>query len=278
MKSRKLKWHYLLIHLAIILFLVISLSPLLIALSTSLKAPGDLSSPLNLFSDFSLESYKVAFEKMKFTSSFFNSLLTTGGSVIIIVLLASMAAYPLGRIDNKWSRFLYILFVSGLVIPGQMVVIPIAQVFNTLGIPSTRLTPMLMFITCSLPFSTFLYTGFMRSVPREIEESAYLDGANLFTRFFKIVFPLLAPATVSVVITQGIWIWNDYFYPLIFVSKQAEMSLPVTILNFLGDKENPAQWSVLFAACVLCAIPLVAVFGILQKHFISGISSGAVKG
>ena len=118
----------------------------------------------------------------------------------------------------------------------------------------------------------------MRTVPAEIEESAYLDGANLFTRFFKIVFPLLAPATVSVVITQGIWIWNDYFYPLIFVNKQSEMSLPVTMLNFLGDKENPAQWSILFAACILCAIPLILLFSILQKHFVSGISSGAVKG
>lgn len=266
------------IHFGILLFLIVSLSPLLIALSTSLKAPGDMSSPLELFSAFSLESYKKAFETMNFGTSFFNSLLTTIGSVVVVVLVASMAAYPLGRINSRLSKFLYILFISGLVIPGQMVVIPIAQVFTTLGIPSNRFTPMIMFITCSIPFSTFLYTGFMRSVPAEIEESAYLDGANLFTRFFKIVFPLLAPATVSVVITQGIWIWNDYFYPLIFVNKQSEMSLPVTMLNFLGDKENPAQWSVLFAACILCAIPLILLFSLLQKYFVGGISAGAVKG
>ncbi|WP_086347826.1 carbohydrate ABC transporter permease [Candidatus Enterococcus clewellii] len=266
------------IHGGIIAFLIITLAPLLIALSTSFKAPGDTSSPLELFSAFTLESYTTAFQKMNFGSSFFNSLITTLGSVFVVVLLASMAAYPLGRINGKLSKFLYILFISGLVIPGQMVVIPIAQVFSTLGIPSTRFTPMIMFITCSIPFSTFLYTGFMRTVPVEIEESAYLDGANLFTRFFRIVFPLLAPATVSVVITQGIWIWNDYFYPLIFVNKQSEMSLPVTMLNFLGDKENPAQWSILFAACILCAIPLILLFSLLQKYFVSGISAGAVKG
>lgn len=274
----KVKASKIFIHLGIILFLAISLAPLLIAVSTSLKVPGDTSSPLKLFSQFSLESYRVAFEQMNFATSFMNSIITTFGSVIIVVLVASMAAYPLGRIKSKLSRFLYILFISGLVIPGQMVVIPIAQVFSFLNIPSNRLTPMIMFITCSIPFSTFLYTGFVRSVPVEIEESAYLDGANLFTRFFKIVLPLLAPATVSVVITQGIWIWNDYFYPLIFVNKSAEMSLPVTMLNFLGDKENPAQWSILFAACILCAIPLVVVFSILQKQFVSGISAGAVKG
>ena len=266
------------VHIGLSLFLLVTLSPLAIALSTSLKSPGDTSSPLMLFSDISFESYRVAFEKMNFMTSFMNSLITTIGSVVIVVLLAAMAAYPLGRINSKLSKALYILFISGLVIPGQMVIIPIAQVFSTIGIPSNRFTPMIMFITCSIPFSTFLYTGFMRSVPPEIEESAYLDGSNLFTRFFRIVFPLLVPATVSVVITQGIWIWNDYFYPLIFVNKQAEMSLPVTMLNFLGDKENPAQWSVLFAACILCAIPLITLFSLLQKYFIGGISAGAVKG
>ncbi|MED4041192.1 carbohydrate ABC transporter permease [Niallia taxi] len=272
------KYEKVAIHSGIIVFLLVTLAPLAIALSTSFKPPGDTSSPLKMFTEFSFESYKTAFFTMNFGTSFLNSLITTFGSVFIIVLLASMAAYPLARMRGKLSKFLYILFIAGLVIPGQMVVIPIAQVFDTLNIPSNRFTPMIMFITCSIPFSVFLYTGFMKTVPVEIEESAYLDGANLFTRFFKIVFPLLSPATVSVVITQGIWIWNDYFYPLIFVSKQAEMSLPVTMLNFLGDKENPAQWSVLFAACILCAIPLIIAFALLQKHFVSGISSGAVKG
>ena len=272
------KYEKVAIHSGIIVFLLVTLAPLAIALSTSFKPPGDTSSPLKMFTEFSLESYKTAFFTMNFGTSFLNSLITTFGSVFIIVLLASMAAYPLARMKGKLSKFFYILFIAGLVIPGQMVVIPIAQVFDTLNIPSNRFTPMIMFITCSIPFSVFLYTGFMKTVPVEIEESAYLDGVNLFTRFFKIVFPLLSPATVSVVITQGIWIWNDYFYPLIFVSKQAEMSLPVTMLNFLGDKENPAQWSVLFAACILCAIPLIIAFALLQKHFVSGISSGAVKG
>lgn len=272
------KYEKVAIHSGIIVFLLVTLAPLAIALSTSFKQPGDTSSPLKMFTEFSFESYKTAFFTMNFGTSFLNSLITTFGSVFIIVILASMAAYPLARMRGKLSKFLYILFIAGLVIPGQMVVIPIAQVFDTLNIPSNRFTPMIMFITCSIPFSVFLYTGFMKTVPVEIEESAYLEGANLFTRFFKIVFPLLSPATVSVVITQGIWIWNDYFYPLIFVSKQAEMSLPVTMLNFLGDKENPAQWSVLFAACILCAIPLIIAFALLQKHFVSGISSGAVKG
>lgn len=189
-----------------------------------------------------------------------------------------MASYPIARIKTPISKGLYYFFIAGLVIPSQMVIVPIAQMFGSLHIPNTRFTPMIMFITCSLPFSTFLYTGFMKGVPVEIEESAYLDGAGLWTRFKAIVFPLLKPATVSVIITQGLWIWNDYFFPMVFISKSSQYSLPVGMIQFLGDRENPAQWNTLFAACVLCALPLIIVFALLQKQFINGIAAGAVKG
>jgi raffinose/stachyose/melibiose transport system permease protein len=118
----------------------------------------------------------------------------------------------------------------------------------------------------------------MKSVPIEIEEAAYLDGANLWTRFQRVVFPLLKPATISVIITQGLWIWNDYFFPMVFVSKRDQYSLPVGMIQFLGDRENPAQWNVLFAACILCALPLIMMFAVLQKQFVNGIAAGAVKG
>jgi raffinose/stachyose/melibiose transport system permease protein len=235
-------------------------------------------SPLVLFNEFTLTSYKIAFDKMGFLNALMNSLLTTGGSVFIIVIISTAAAYPISRIKHKFSRFLYFFFIAGLIIPSQMVIVPIAQTFGNLNIPNTRFTPMIMFVTCSLPFSVFLYTGFMKSVPIEIEEAAYLDGAGLFRRYATVVFPLLQPATVSVVITQGLWIWNDYFYPMVFVSKSEQYSLPVAMLRFLGDKENPAQWNILFAACVLCAIPLIIIFSVLQKQFINGIAAGAVKG
>jgi len=246
--------------------------------SSSFRIPENQTSPLYLFTQFSLESYKRAFVNMNYPQEFLNSLITTGGSVLVVVLFATMAAYPIGRIKAKPARFLYYFFISGLVIPSQMVIVPIAQTMSRMHIPNTRLTPMLMFITCSMPFSVFLYAGFMKSVPVEIEESAYLDGAGLWQRFSKVVFPLLKPATVSTVITQGLWIWNDYFYPMVFISKKDQYSLPVGMIQFLGDKENPAQWNVLFASCILCALPLIIIFMLLQKQFINGIAAGAVKG
>lgn len=267
-----------LLYAVIIIFCIIIISPLVIVFSSSLRTPENQVSPLNLFIEFSLESYKTAFQNMNYPMEFVNSFVTTAGSVLVIVVIATMAAYPIGRIKSKLARFMYFFFISGLIIPSQMVIVPIAQTLSRMGVPNTRFTPMLMFITCSLPFSVFLYSGFMKSVPVEIEESAYMDGASLLKRFTTVVFPLLKPATVSTVITQGLWIWNDYFYPMVFITRKEQYSLPVGMLQFLGDKENPAQWNILFAACVLCALPLIVIFMALQKQFINGIAAGAVKG
>ena len=250
-----------LIYLAIIVFCIIVIAPLVIVFSSSLRSPGNQASPLLLFSEFTLASYKQAFTNMNYPMELVNSVLTTAGSVLCVVIFATMAAYPIGRIKTKTAKFLYYFFISGLIIPSQMVIVPIAQTLNRLGIPNTRFTPMIMFITCSLPFSVFLFAGFMKGVPVEIEESAYIDGASLPKRFASVVFPLLQPAIVSCVI-----------------SKKAQYSLPVGMLQFLGDKENPAQWNILFAACVLCALPLIIVFLALQKQFVNGIAAGAVKG
>lgn len=266
------------VYLVLVLFCIVIMAPLIIVLSSSLREASNMKSPLILFSQFTLSSYVTAFRKMNYPMQFLNSFMTTGGSVLVIVCIATMAAYPITRIKRPLSKGLYYFFIAGLVIPAQMVIVPIAQMFGRLHIPNTRFTPMIMFITCSLPFATFLYAGFMKSVPVEIEESAYLDGASLWTRFSKIVFPLLKPATVSTIITQGLWIWNDYFFPMVFVSKSSQYSLPVGMIQFLGDRENPAQWNVLFAACILCALPLIIIFAVLQKQFINGIAAGAVKG
>ena len=267
-----------LLYVVIIAFCIIVISPLVIVFSSSLRSPDNQTTPLALFIEFTLASYKRAFSNMNYPMELINSIVTTAGSVFCIVIFATMAAYPIGRIKTKLARFLYFFFISGLIIPSQMVIVPIAQTLNRLNVPNTRFTPMLMFITCSLPFSVFLFSGFMKGVPVEIEEAAYIDGASLPRRFVTVVFPLLQPAIVSCVITQGLWIWNDYFYPMVFVSKKAQYSLPVGMLQFLGDKENPAQWNTLFAACVLCALPLILVFLTLQKQFVNGIAAGAVKG
>jgi raffinose/stachyose/melibiose transport system permease protein len=269
----------LLTHLAILVLVFINLIPLLIVLSSSLRSPRNMTNPLNWFNEFTLDSFQSAFTRMHFPTALWNSVVLTSVSVFFVVVLAAMAAYPIARIRSRFSKFLYVFFLSGLVIPGQMVLIPILQMIKGLGIPMNQYTPILLFITCSLPFSTFLYTGFIRSgVPEEIEEAAHIDGAGLFRRFWQIVFPLIMPVTVSVIITQGVWIWNDYFFNMVFITKSLDAPLPVAMLGFLGDQQNPAQWNVLFAACILCALPLLLAFLALQKYFVGGLTMGSVKG
>ena len=168
-----------LLYVVIILFCIIVISPLVIVFSSSLSTPENQTSPLALFIEFSGASYTRAFSNMNYPMELLNSIMTTGGSVLLIVVFATMAAYPIGRIKTKLARFLYFFFISGLIIPSQMVIVPIAQTLNRLGVPNTRFTPMIMFITCSLPFSVFLFSGFMKGVPVEIEESAFIDGATL---------------------------------------------------------------------------------------------------
>lgn len=266
-------------QILISVILLVNLLPLIIALSSSFRTVQNMTNPLNLFSEFSLDSYKVAFTKMHFIQALTNSLVLTVISVIAVVIFTSMAAYPIARINNRWSKFLYLFFLSGLVVPGQMVIIPIVQTMQDLHIPSTQYTPIIMFVTCSIPFSAFLYSGFIKSsVPVEVEESALIDGAGLLRRFWQIVFPLLIPVTVSVIITQGVWIWNDYFFNMIFISKAAHAPLPLAMLGFMGDQTNPTAWNVLFAACFLCALPLLLIFSFLQKFFIGGLTVGSVKG
>lgn len=266
-------------QLGVIVVVLVNLVPLIIALSTSLREPRNNSNPLNLFQDMSWASYAAAFERMRFPEALWNSVVLTGISVLFVVLFAAMASYPMARLRTRWSKFLYLFFLSGLVIPAQMVLIPVVQMINSLQLPTSSYTPILMFITCSLPFSTFLYTGFIRSgVPEEVEEAAHIDGAGLLRRFWTVVFPLLVPVTVSVIITQGVWIWNDYFFNMIFISRAADSPLPLAMLGFLGDQQNPTQWNVLFAACFLCALPLLVAFMFLQKYFVGGMTVGAVKG
>lgn len=266
------------LYTLLVLVCGIIVCPLVIVLSSSFREVDNMQSPLLLFRQFSLESYEQAFRRMNYPSALLNSVVTTVISVLCIILLAPMAAYPIARLKSKASRFFYFFFISGLIIPSQMVIVPVVQMIGRLHIPNTRFTPIIMFITCSLPFTIFLFTGFLKGVPQEIEEAAFMDGANLRQRFFKMVYPLLKPAIVSAAITQGLWIWNDYFYPMMFISKSSQFSLPVAMVQFLGDKENPAQWNILFAACVLCVLPLSLFFAVMQKQFIGGIAAGAVKG
>lgn len=267
------------ITVAIAIFFLVFLSPIVIALSGSFRELKDTSSYLNIFQSFSFESYRTAFEKMNYFRSLKNSVLITVISVTILLLVGSMAGYAIARLKGKMGPFFQIFFLAGMIVSAQMSIIPMYRIVNGIGIGNTIAAPICLYVTSALPFSIFLYTNFIKSgVPYALEESACIDGASVPYTFFRIVIPLTKPALVSIVITQGVPIWNDFFFGMLFLSSPEKKTLPLTMLNFIGDMENATQWNMLFAACFLSAIPILIIYVFLQRYFVSGLTVGAVKG
>lgn len=267
------------ITVLIALFFLVFLSPIIIALSGSFRELKDTSSYLNVFKTFSLESYRAAFDKMKYFRSLKNSILITVISITILLLVCSMAGYAIARLRGKLGPFFQIFFLAGMIVSAQMSIIPMYRIVNSIGIGGTIAAPICLYVTSALPFSIFLYTNFIKSgVPYALEEAACIDGASVPYTFLRIVIPLTKPALVSIVITQGVPIWNDFFFGMLFLSSPVKKTLPLTMLNFIGDMENATQWNMLFAACFLSAIPILIIYVFLQRYFVSGLTVGAVKG
>ncbi|HHV12601.1 MAG TPA: carbohydrate ABC transporter permease [Clostridiales bacterium] len=268
-----------LVTVGIGLFFLLFLSPIIIALSGSFRELKDTSSYLKLFNNISLESYKEAFSKMKYFRSLKNSVIITCISTCILLVTCSMAGYAIARLKHKLGAFFQIFFLAGMIVSAQMSIIPMYRIVNKLGIGNTIAAPICLYVTAALPFSIFLYTNFIKSsVPVALEEAARVDGAGVVHTFRKIVIPLTKPALISIVITQGVPIWNDFFFGMLFLSAPKQKTLPLTMLNFIGDMENATQWNTLFAACFLSAVPMLMVYMFLQRYFVGGLTVGAVKG
>ncbi|GAA0248975.1 carbohydrate ABC transporter permease [Muricomes sp. OA1] len=263
----------------IVIFFAVMLSPLLIALSGSFRSPDNGTSFLQLFNEFSLESYKEAFEKMHYFRSLKNSVITTFSSVAILLVVAALAGYALARLKTRMGGFLQIFFLAGMMISAQMSIIPIYNIMRYFKINNSYIAPIVMYVTISIPFSIFVYTNFVKSgVPVALEEAARIDGAGRLGTFFKIVIPLTKPVLASIIITQGVPIWNDFFLSMLFLSSSTKKTLPLVMLSFLGDMQKPTQWTMLFAACFLSALPMLLAYAFLQKQFVGGLTVGAVKG
>ena len=276
------------VTIGLAIFFLIFLSPIIIALFGSFREMGDTSNYLHLFHVPSLESYKVAFSKMSYFRSLKNSIIPssithiviiTVISVILLLTFCSMAGYAIARLRGKLGSFLQIFFLAGMIVSAQMSIIPMYKVVNQVGIGNTIAAPIALYVTAALPFSIFLYTNFIKSgVPYSLEEAARIDGASIPFTFVRIVIPLTKPALSSLIITQGVPIWNDFFFGMLFLSTPTKKTLPLMMLNFIGDMENATQWNMLFAACFLSAIPILIVYSCLQRYFVGGLIVGAVKG
>ncbi|MDF0727269.1 carbohydrate ABC transporter permease [Cytobacillus sp. S13-E01] len=220
-------------------------------------------------------NYAKVWEVINFPRAFWNSLVITVFSNIGLVVISSMAAWKMVRTPGKFSKILFILFVSAMVIPFQTVMIPLMKLGGTLGITNSIPGLVIMYFGFGVPLSLFLYHGFVKTVPIEIEESARIDGCSQFGVFWRIVFPLLKPITVTVIILNTLWIWNDFLLPLLVLQDAELRTIPLATSSFFAQYTK--QWDMGLAALVLGITPVVIFFLFLQKHIIKGIASGSIK-
>jgi len=192
------------------------------------------------------------------------------------VLLGSMAAWRLVRRPHRVSSIIFILFVSAMVIPFQSVMIPMVKVANTLGLMNSLPGVIIIYFGFGIPLTVFLLHGYVKSVPKELEESAYIDGCSTFQSFFLIVLPLMRTMVVTVIIVQTLWIWNDFLLPLLVLFKESIRTIPLGIFSFFGQYMNRWDWAL--STLIMGMIPIIIFFLFLQKYIIRGITAGSVKG
>ncbi|MCT3030423.1 carbohydrate ABC transporter permease [Pediococcus parvulus] len=250
------------------------LFPFYMIVTNSFKTPkGIFASVLALPHPSTGRNYVNSFKALDFIGSLTNSLIITVCSVLLIILCSSMAAYALQRNHSKLSGALLLLFISAMLIPFQSVMIPLTANFGSVhALNMWGLMFMYLGFDCSL--SIFLYQGTLSSIPFAMDEAAEMEGASRWQIFYKVIFPMLSPMTVTVAILNIIAIWNDYLLPSL-VLPQAQYTIPLQMFNFFG--EYTKQWHLALAGITLSIIPVIIFYLAAQKWIIKGVTDGAVK-
>lgn len=274
-RQKKKKLQHSLLIVSGLLLACLWFYPFFLIVINSFKTKAEIfQSTLSLPGGLSFENYQEALEKLDFIRSLMNSLLITVGSLILVVFVSSMAAYALSRNTSHLSSVLYFVVAIGLLIPFQGIMIPLISLFgrmNLLNQPGL----MIMYLGLAVSMSTFLYYGALRGIPRSLDEAAIIDGANTFQIYWKVILPLLKPTTVTVIVLNTLWFWNDYLLPSLSINKAGMYTIPLRMFYFFGEFNK--QWHLALAALVIVVLPIILLFIALQKHVVKGISDGAVK-
>lgn len=265
-------------ELGIILLTVLMLSPVYYFVISAFKVREDiLMHPLTIsFSEFTTESFTKAYSIVKFWPSLANTAIITAVSMAFTLVASSLAGFACARIKAKRFRVTYTYLVSLMVIPFVGCLIPLVVLMKRVNLLNNLWACILIQTGWNLPFATFLYTGFMRGIPGELEEAAIIDGCSLFGTYTRIFLPMLAPVTASCVIRQGIGMWHDYLVCSSFLNSAKQPTVMVSVKKFYG--QYVAEYGQSFAAVFMFTLPILIVFLCLQKYFVKGIAAGAVKG
>lgn len=276
MKVKKKKWLSRLGELIMLVICVIVLIPFYYLVINTFKTAQEMTaSPLALPVKVTFDNYLKAFNSMDFIRSFTNSLLITIVSVTLIVILGAMAAYPIARRKSKMYKGFLVYFLIGYMVPAQTIMIPLYLLLQKLNLLNS-IWGLVMVYASWCNFALFLYQGFYKGLPNELEEAAMIDGCSPWKCFWLVIFPLLKPITTTIIIFEVMWVWNDFLYPYLFLSSNESFTLVMQVYKGVGQFSN--DWSMMLCTMVLVLVPVFIFYIIMQKNIVAGITSGAVKG
>ncbi len=221
-------------------------------------------------------NYSNAIKKTTFFRCFGYSLFITVGSVILIVLCTSMCAWYITRVKTKATRTIYILCLFSMIVPFQMVMFTLSKFANILHL-SNPLGIIIVYLGFGAGLAVFMFTGFVKSVPLEIEEAAMIDGCTPVQTFFLVVFPIMKPTAITVSILEAMWVWNDYLLPSLVLNVNKYKTIPIAI-QYLKQSHGQIDWGAMMAVLVLAILPIIVFYILAQKYIIEGVVAGAVKG
>jgi raffinose/stachyose/melibiose transport system permease protein len=221
-------------------------------------------------------NYGNAISKTNFWNSFANSLFITVGSVLVIILCCSMCAWYIVRVHTVGTRIIYLLCLFSMIVPFQMVMFTLSKFANMLHL-SNPWGIIIVYLGFGAGLAVFMFTGFIKSISLEIEEAAMIDGCTPLQTYFRVIFPILKPTTVTVAILEAMWVWNDYLLPSLVLNVNKYKTIPIAI-QYLKQSHGQIDWGAMMAALVLAILPIVIFYVACQKYIIEGVLAGAVKG
>lgn len=262
----------------ILLLLIVVLSPFYVAVLYAFKPATEITANRLAFSkNPTLENFhNVIFENELFGIGFKNSVINTVPTVLILMGFTSMAAWVLARYDGRVYRLIYAVLTLGLLIPFQCFELPLFLNWYNMGLVSTNIGFIIARSGLQISISMVAVTGFVKTVPRELEQAASIDGCNRFQTFWKVVFPLMTPINVTQLVLNTLFIWNDYSTSIILLREKDSKSLTLAQIQYFNGKTTELNEA--FAFFILAMIPILALYLLCQKYIISGITAGAVKG
>ena len=222
-------------------------------------------------------NYTHVIEKINYGRLFFNNVAITFTGIMGIVFFSSLAAYILARRNTRFTRAAYMFCIIPMLVPFQTIMITLVKVMKTLHLSGSLLGLGIQYWGFGIPMAVFIYMGFIKTIPRAIDESATIDGASAFSTYVRIIFPLLKPVTATVMVLDVMWIWNDFLLPMLMVNSSPKTkTLTLAAYTFVGQYNT--QWQYAMTAMVLALLPSILFFIFMQKHIIKGVVAGAVKG